>query len=207
MNEQSQGTEDTNQASDCMRIGCMNVRGWGVGKYEDVCKELQEWKFDVVGITETHLRNDLRMADCEYEMIAKGRKKQETLGGGVAFLHRKERNFKVEEIDVGSCASSEDVLAVRIECMNKHGRPESMIMVVVYMTVEGNRAARENSRKYDILKRIVREYQRERVIVMGDMNAHIGILGEQVNRNGEMLGEFVKFGRAWLFQVLCMAWM
>ncbi|KAK8402452.1 hypothetical protein O3P69_000692 [Scylla paramamosain] len=26
---------------------------------------------------------------------------------------------------------------------------------------------------------------------MGDMNAHVGILGEQVNRNGEMLGEFV----------------
>ena len=29
------------------------------------------------------------------------------------------------------------------------------------------------------------------MIVMGDMNAHVGILGEQVNRNVETLGEFV----------------
>ncbi|XP_050718462.1 uncharacterized protein LOC126999703 [Eriocheir sinensis] len=31
----------------------------------------------------------------------------------------------------------------------------------------------------------------ERVIVMGDMNAHTGMLGERINRNGEMLAEFV----------------
>ena len=29
------------------------------------------------------------------------------------------------------------------------------------------------------------------VIVMGDMNAHIGILAERMNRNGEMIEEFV----------------
>ena len=152
MNEPRERREDTNQASVCMKIGCMNVRGWGVGKCEDVCKEVNEWNFDVIGLTETHLRNDVRMEGCDYVMMGKGRKTQETLGGGVAFLLRKERNFKVEEIDVGSCANSEDVLAVRLECMNNHGRPESMVMIVVYMTVEGERAVRENSEKYAILK-------------------------------------------------------
>ena len=39
-----------------MKLGCMNVRGWGIGKFEDVCKELNEWGLDMVGITETHLR-------------------------------------------------------------------------------------------------------------------------------------------------------
>ena len=34
------------------------------------------------------------------------------------------------------------------------------------------------------------EHVGERVIVMGDMNAHIGVLGEQMNRNGAMLVEF-----------------
>uniref|UniRef100_A0A0P4VRU1 Endonuclease/exonuclease/phosphatase domain-containing protein n=1 Tax=Scylla olivacea TaxID=85551 RepID=A0A0P4VRU1_SCYOL len=58
------------------------------------------------------------------------------------------------------------------------------------MTVEGEREVKENSRKYCTLK-IARDYGGERVIVMGDMNAHIGILGEQMNRNGEMLDEFV----------------
>ena len=66
-------------------------------------------------MTETHLRDEVRMDSSEYVMIGKGRKKQETLGGGVAFLHRKERNFKIDEIDVGNSAMSEDVLAVRVE--------------------------------------------------------------------------------------------
>ncbi|XP_045115954.1 uncharacterized protein LOC123507257 [Portunus trituberculatus] len=44
-----------------MRIGCVNVRGWGTGKFEDLCKELNEWSLDVVGITETHLRDVVHM--------------------------------------------------------------------------------------------------------------------------------------------------
>ena len=169
----------------------MNVRGWGVGKFEDVCKELKEWKFDIVGLTETHLRGEVRMEGCEYVMIGKGRKTQETFGGGVALLYRKERGLKVEELDVGTCESSEDVMAVRVECTDGLGRVEKMVLVVVYMTVMGERAERENRRKYDILKRVVREHGGERVLVMGDMNAHAGILRERVNRKGEMLEEFV----------------
>ncbi|XP_063861825.1 uncharacterized protein LOC135101590 [Scylla paramamosain] len=131
------------------------------------------------------------MEGCKYVMTGKGRKAQETLGGGVALLYKKERGLKVKEIDVGECTSSEDVLAVRVECMDGHGRPEKVVLVVAYMTVMGERAERENRRKYDILKKVVREHGEERVLIMGDMNAHVGILGEQVNRNGKMLGEFV----------------
>ena len=47
----------TTPASRNLKFGCMNVRGWGVGKLEDVCKELNEWKFDIVGLTETQLRD------------------------------------------------------------------------------------------------------------------------------------------------------
>ena len=68
----------------------------------------------MVGVTETHLRDKVRMDSSEYVMIGKGHKKRETLGGGVAFLHRKERNFKVDVIDVGNSTMSEDVLAVGV---------------------------------------------------------------------------------------------
>ena len=146
-----------------------------MGKYEDISKELNEWKFDVVGITETHLRDDLRVDGSEYGMIGKGRKKQEKRGGGIALLYRKERGMKVEEMDVGTSADSEDILAVKVECRNEKGKPESMIVVVAYMTVEGERAIRENRGKYDILRKVVREHARERVVVMGDMKAHTGI--------------------------------
>ena len=39
-----------------MRVGQINVRGLGVGKHKDICKELEEQRMDVVAITETHLR-------------------------------------------------------------------------------------------------------------------------------------------------------
>ena len=42
-------------------------------------------------------------------------------------------------------AMSEDVLAVRVEHIGQQGRRKRMIMIVVYMTVEGERAGRENS--------------------------------------------------------------
>ncbi|KAG0714930.1 hypothetical protein GWK47_013130 [Chionoecetes opilio] len=76
------------------------------------------------------------MHDSEYEMIGKGRKKQEKLGGGVAFLHRKEGNLKVDEIDVGNSAMSEDVLAARVECLGQNDVEKKFIVIVVYMTVE-----------------------------------------------------------------------
>ena len=174
-----------------MKIGCLNVRGWGVGKFADACKELSQWKLDMVGMTETQLRDAVRMEEDEYVMIGKGRRKQEKHGGGVALLYRKDKNLRIEEIDVGNCESSEDVLALRVECKNKCGKLESMIVIVVYMTVEGERAVRENTAKYAVVRKVMNEHRDERMIVMGDMNAHIGLLGERMNRNGEMLAEFV----------------
>ena len=59
------------------------------------------------------------------------------------------------------------------------------------MTVTGERAARENSRKHSILKETVREYSGEKVMIMGDMNAHLGMLEEQMNQSDEMLADFI----------------
>ena len=47
-------------------------------------------------------------------VIGKGRRKQEKLGGGIAFLHRKARNLRVEERDAEDSVESEDVLAARV---------------------------------------------------------------------------------------------
>ena len=74
---------------------------------------------------------------------------------------------------------SDDVLAVRVEHIGQQGRRERMIMIVMYMTVESERDGRENSMKYEILKKIVREHAGGRVMVM-----------VMVNRNGKMLVVF-----------------
>ena len=64
-------------------------------------------------------------------------------------------------------------------------------MILVYKTVENARAGRKKSINYRKLKKIVGEYAGKRVVLLVDMNAHFGMLGEQVNRNGEMLAEFI----------------
>ena len=85
----------------------------------------------VVRITETHLQDVVEIEGDEFVMLGKGRKKQEKLGGGVALLHRKVRNLRVEELDIGDSVESEDVLAVRVECRNESGRAEKIVVVVL----------------------------------------------------------------------------
>ncbi|KAF2343370.1 Endonuclease/exonuclease/phosphatase [Trinorchestia longiramus] len=65
-----------------------------------------------------------------------------------------------------------------------------IILVVCYMTTMGPLAQEENVKKYTILERVVQEFSRFPVIVMGDMNGHVGILGEKVNENGRKLIDF-----------------
>ncbi len=60
-NAPEQGRKDTRHSRSCMKLVCMNVRGWGIGKFENVCRELNEWSLDLVGITETHLRDVVQM--------------------------------------------------------------------------------------------------------------------------------------------------
>ncbi|MPC84694.1 hypothetical protein E2C01_079440 [Portunus trituberculatus] len=70
------------------------------------------------------------MEGCEFAMIGKGHKTLETQGGSVAFLYRKESGLKVDELGVGTCENSEDVMAVRVECTDGRGRVEKMVVVV-----------------------------------------------------------------------------
>ena len=58
------------------------------------------------------------------------------------------------------------------------------------MTVKRPIVHDKNRRKYEILMNFVNEYGNEEIIIMGDMNGHIGVLGERVNGNGELLREF-----------------
>ena len=57
--------------------------------------------------------------------------------------------------------------------------------------LEGENANRENGCKYKILKTLTDKFVSNDVIIMGDMNGHIGILNEQINANGEKLLRFM----------------
>ena len=45
----------------------------------------------------------------------------------------------------------------------------------------------ESRTKYDILNRFVSQHENEKILVMGDMNGHIGLLGERENANEKLL--------------------
>lgn len=51
---------------------------------------------------------------------------------------------------------------------------------------------RANSGQYDVLRKVVREHTGER-LYRGDMNGRLDALRKRMNRNGEMLDEFVNY--------------
>ena len=104
---------------------------------------------------------------------------------------RIDAGIEVEGLYVGKCEMSEDILAAKLEY--KGGKEkESFLVVVCYMSVEGTGARAENERKYIIVQRIVEQSKGETMIMMGDMNGHIGILGEEVNGNSQLLRDFAE---------------
>ena len=91
-------------------------------------------------------------------------------------------------LDIGASDMSEDIMIVRLE-YEDHCKREYLYVCVCYMTVEGAGAQVENRSKYDILKRFVSQHENEKILVVGDMNGHIGLLGEGENANGKLLRE------------------
>ncbi|KAF2344831.1 Endonuclease/exonuclease/phosphatase [Trinorchestia longiramus] len=65
-----------------------------------------------------------------------------------------------------------------------------LILIVCYMTTTGPLVPEENVKKYTILERVVQKFSRFPVIVMGDMNGHVGILEGKVKENGHKLIDF-----------------
>ena len=145
----------------------------------------------MVGVTETQLRERVNIKSNEYQFVGKGRSKNSRKGGGVGVFFRQGGEFSFEEIDIGDSEESEDLIAGKIEFKGKR-EGEGMIIIVCYMTVAGRGAGIINGRKYEIMQKIVRDHENESVMVMGDMNAHIGILGEEVNENGRLLLDFAE---------------
>ena len=163
-----------------------------MGKMEDIMVECSEWGLDIVCLTETQMRERLEIngVECGYKVLSKGRSKQLKKGGGVAIMVKQDSDVICEVLNIGECSMSEDIIAVKLEYGDESGGQNGNVYICLcYMTVEGHGAADENRRKYDVVQQFVNKYKDEQVIVLGDMNGHIGLLGEEENGNGKMLRE------------------
>ena len=175
-----------------LRIGCVNTQGWGVGKWEMIEKEMVDHEIEILAVTETQCREEAVVERQEFRAVMKGRSKMERKGGGVGIIVKRGRGWDLENIEVKGEKETEDVMGVRMERQGEGGR-ETIIIVVVYLTVEGRGGGQgENERKLAAVSRIISQARGEEVMVLGDFNAHIGILGEKVNKNGELLLDFME---------------
>ena len=149
-------------------------------------------KLDVVCLTETHLREavDLNEEEYAYRMVFKGRSKQHKKDGRNAVFWQVSLGSLIswEELSVGDCDMSDDIMAVKLE-YGDVSKWEHLHVCVCYMTLEGQVAQGENKHKSNVVKNFVNPYGSEKVLVVGDMNGHIGLLGERMNANGRMLRE------------------
>ena len=124
-------------------------------------------------------------------MIAKGRDKRKKKGGGIAIMIRKEKNWKVEEIYIEESEDNEDILACFIK--NEHLNVQGILLICVYMTTgRTDIVIQENKRKYKEIEKIIKKHKDKEILIMGDMNAHIGILGEKIDKNGESMLAFTE---------------
>ena len=68
-----------------------------------------------------------------------------------------------------------------------------MIIIIVYMTTgDSNMVIEENRKKYNEIRKFIQQHRETETIIMGDMNGHIGILGEKINENGKLLLTFTE---------------
>ena len=145
---------------------------------------------EIIGITETHLRNKSKWDGTHYRLEAKGREKRNKKGG-VALMINKHNDWETEEIDLGNSEDQEDMLIWSVT--NKKLKIKQFIIICVHMTTGNtNEIIQENRRKYNVIKTVIKENKEKSILIMGDMNAHIGILGEKINKNGELLLAFTE---------------
>ena len=65
-------------------------------------------------------------------------------------------------------------------------------VTVVYMGVEGRDNYEDNRKLYDALLETKEKVGKDKWIIMGDRNGHIGLMNEKVNTNGHMILDFIE---------------
>ena len=116
-------------------------------------------------LTETHKRdNSIRIRE-KFDWIHKPRDINSKKGGGCMIIWQKSEDMKMEMIKT----KEEDILMVKISVRNYN-----FMVMLVYMSVTD----------YILNTKIIREikhnldkYENNDIMLIGDLNAHIGILG------------------------------
>ena len=184
--ENNQKITKTDGENKIKKIGFININGMNATKIVDLEEEWEEEKLDIIGIVETHIKGDTKWEGKYYKMEGRGRGHDSKKGGGIALMVRKEKGWIWDIISNSNTGEAKDIMVVKME--NEIGEGEQLIAIICYMTT-GNRpeSILENKEKYRYINNIIEEYKEQEIIIMGDMNAHIGLMGERIDKQGELL--------------------
>ena len=167
-----------------------------MGKLGEISMQMEENGMDFLAVTQTTMREEIEQEWGDYRFKGIGRKRMKNAGGGIGIIYNEKKGVRMEVVEFSSeMEEKEDIGVFKIskEIENRDGRKmtSEIVLMVCYMGVEGH-DQEENNNKYTILGDLVQNFQEESIMIMGDMNAHTGILGEKINFNGKKLTDFAE---------------
>ena len=173
-----------NRNEEMITIQTVNIQGMNeMKKYE--IEKLTERNNVITGVIETHLKEDRFNWNQEYEIYEQRREKGDKKGGGLLILHRKQDDIDMEKIETGH----QDVLAIKGKLKGK-----IVTIILVYMATGSTQESRQrNTKIHDKINKIIDENQeRSGIVLMGDFNGHLGLLGsQQEDENGRRVKQIV----------------
>ena len=131
-----------------------------------LCLAETQHKFDKLNV-----REDLEKYICMRNLNSKK-------GGGIMVIKKKDTNIKVK-----------NVFSIHEDCMIIECQVRGLKFKLVTTYFQSND---ENDKIASQLKTFLEMNEDELVLVVGDFNAHIGILGERINKNGKLLEDLIE---------------
>ena len=171
-------------------FGFVNYQGLQLGKRENMARECRSANVEFMGLAETRMVEENSEIE-GYKFVGRGKVSGNEYDG-VGLMYRIDKGWDVCEDVEGSARSKQKNLNGRIITYNISKGKDHIVLTIVYMKIEGGTDFRRiNVSILEELSWIEAKNQNNCWLLMGDFNAHIGLLGEEVNVNGRLMREWI----------------
>lgn len=164
-------------------IKLLNIQGLTKPKLVEI-EQLITDKFDIVCLTETQQKEDRIDIRDNIIKIESMRELKDKRGGGLMILHKKSEDIELNKVNT----KNSDILYVEEKIMKNKVK----IVLVYFSVVKKPEDKERNLRLKREIECAIESSTEEPLIILGDLNGHIGFLGEQkINENGYIITEWL----------------
>lgn len=166
----------------------MNCQGLSLGKREEMARSFGSEEIDIIGLAEMHIVEESRLAE-GYLFLGRGSPRENETYDGVGVMVRQDAGWEVHESELNKRLSRQEIEG-RVITFEIAKSRKVLYMTVVYMEVEKKNKTR-NKRIIAELGHIGRTMEGKKWLVMGDFNAHVGLMDEVINENGALVLDWI----------------